>query len=484
MRNIIFDLGNVLEDLDETATAEAFAALGSTDWQELFSVKKQHALFDMLDRGDLSSTELWDFLRKELSIRDADDATINQAWCSLLCGIKPEKIRLLQALRQTHKLFLLSNTNLMHIEHIQARLQREYNLHLEDLFDKVYLSYEMGLRKPDLTIFQTILTEQNLNPAETLFIDDHPLNIPPAETLGIHTLHLTKDKNLLDYFALNKQNVLTYVAKPSVPVRAASLIKTKIPNFIPKIGIILGSGLGGLVDLLTDAVSIAYDDIPDFPLCHVQGHAGKLVLGYLAGVPVVFLQGRKHFYEGIDNKDIQILVRTLKTLGCEILLITNAVGSLRTDVGPSQLMLIQDHMNFQFNNALVGENDESFGPRFIPMDDAYDLELRNIMQATAKELDIPLATGVYCGTLGPNFETPAEIRAFRTLGADVVGMSTVSEVLVGRHCGLRVVVVSTITNFAAGMSAEKLSHELTLHYAKLGATNLSNLIRNFVGKFK
>ena len=232
--------------------------------------------------------------------------------------------------------------------------------------------------------------------------------------------------------------------------RAARAIKARFPAFKPKIGIILGSGLGGLASHITDPMIIPYDELPEFGVSTVPGHAGRLVMGYLNGVPVACLQGRMHFYEGIKNPVIQILVRTLKLIGCEILLATNAVGSMNMDAGPGSLMLITDHINFQFNNPLVGENDAEFGPRFVALDNAYDKDLRQRMLKIASAQNIKLHQGVLIATLGPTFETPAEIRAYTMWGANAVGMSTVPEVIIARHCGLKVVVVSAVTNSAAG----------------------------------
>jgi xanthosine phosphorylase len=269
----------------------------------------------------------------------------------------------------------------------------------------------------------------------------------------------------------------------SFPHQAAAVIATRKPNFTPRIGLVLGSGLGGLADHLADATTIPYQELPGFPESTVAGHAGRLVLGYLEGVPVACLQGRAHYYEGAQNDKIKNMIRTLKVLGCEVLFGTNASGSLREDVGPGNIMAINDHINMQGNNPLIGHNDKEFGERFIPMDDAYDPQLRQILQEVAKECGFNLPEGVYISVLGPMFETPAEIRAFRILGADAVGMSTVSEVIVARHCGLKVVVVAAISNFASGMSDEQITHEGTLHYAGQAANRMTTLIKGFVRKF-
>lgn len=257
---------------------------------------------------------------------------------------------------------------------------------------------------------------------------------------------------------------------------AVTCIQQSSPGFKPKVAIILGSGLSSLADQIKNPIVIPYSDIPGFPESTVAGHPGRLILGYLENIPVVCLQGRAHLYEGTDHQTLKILIRTTYLLGCSILISTNASGSLRTDVGPGELMMITDHINFQPGNPMVGLNEDEFGPRFFSMDAAYDHDLRTRLLAVAHELNINLAQGVYISTLGPLFETPAEIRAFRTLGADAVGMSTVPEVIIARHCGLRVAAIAGISNFAAGMSSEILSHEHTLQHAKLFATNMIQLI--------
>jgi purine-nucleoside phosphorylase len=247
----------------------------------------------------------------------------------------------------------------------------------------------------------------------------------------------------------------------------------------PRLGIVLGSGLGAVADALEDAVTIPYTELPDFPAPSVHGHAGALALGTLAGLPVACLQGRRHVYEGGDAGAMRGPVRALKAAGAEALLVTNAAGSLRAEVGPGSLMAIADHINMLGVNPLTGPNDDAIGPRFPSLRDAYDPELRRLLHDAAGALGIELAEGVYLATAGPSFETPAEIRAFRTLGADAVGMSTVPEVILARHAGLKVAAVSAITNLAEGMGGEALSHEQTLRYANLAAGDLTRLIIEF-----
>jgi xanthosine phosphorylase len=202
-------------------------------------------------------------------------------------------------------------------------------------------------------------------------------------------------------------------------------------------------------------------------------------MGELAGLPVAIFQGRKHIYEGGDPGAMRVPIRVLKALGADALLVTNAAGSLRAEVGPGRLMAISDHINLLGVNPLTGPNDDAVGPRFPSLRDAYDPELLQRLRAAAHTLDIELAEGVYLATAGPSFETPAEIRAFRTLGADAVGMSTVPEVILARHAGLRVAAVSAITNLAEGMGGEELSHEQTLRNAEIAARDLVRLVQRF-----
>jgi xanthosine phosphorylase len=248
----------------------------------------------------------------------------------------------------------------------------------------------------------------------------------------------------------------------------------------PRVGIVLGSGLGAVADAVEDPIVVSYEELPGFPRPSVEGHAGRAVLGSIAGVPVCVLQGRAHLYEGGDLDALRVPIRALRAAGAEILVLTNAAGSLHPAVGPGSLMAITDHVNLSGVNVLVGRNDDAVGPRFPSLRDAYDPELLDVLRASARDLDIPLAEGVYLAVLGPSFETPAEIRAYRVLGADAVGMSTVQETIVARHCGLRVAAVSMITNLAEGMSDEPLSHEQTLRAAQDGAGELARLLLEFI----
>lgn len=257
---------------------------------------------------------------------------------------------------------------------------------------------------------------------------------------------------------------------------AAAAITALKPDLAPRIGLVLGSGLGRIAERIDDAATISYGELPGFPVPSVAGHAGRLVLGRLAGVPVACLQGRVHLYEGAAPAAITGLIRPLKLIGCEALLVFSAAGSLSADVGPGRLMLVADHINLQGANPLVGPNDARFGPRFPDMTVAYDADLRQRLRAAARDLAIDLAEGVYAAVLGPSFETPAEIRALRVLGADAVGMSMVPEVTVARHCGLKVAGICLITNLAAGMTDGALGHDQTLAVAEAGAGDLSRLV--------
>ena len=261
---------------------------------------------------------------------------------------------------------------------------------------------------------------------------------------------------------------------------AAASIKERFPDFKPTIGIVLGSGLGSFADQLEDNVSISYEQLPGFPKLTVHGHGGNLVIGHLSNVGIVCLQGRAHSYEGANHETVKNYVRTLKLLGCEYFLATNAAGSLHEDIGPGELMLITDHINMQPGNPLVGMNDDEFGPRFLPLDNAYDKNLRERLLKIARNEDIRLHEGVYIAVLGPNYETAAEIRAFRILGADAVGMSTVPEVLVANHCGMKVAVISIITNYATGLAQTSHSHEAVVAMASEAAKKLNRLVKQFI----
>ncbi|MCW2999936.1 MAG: purine-nucleoside phosphorylase [Solirubrobacterales bacterium] len=257
---------------------------------------------------------------------------------------------------------------------------------------------------------------------------------------------------------------------------AASLRERHGARAVADIGLVLGSGLGALADGVTQAIATPYAELDGFPASTVTGHAGRLLIGTLAGRRVAVLQGRAHAYEGVAGPALAVGVRTLAALGVRTLLVTNAAGSLRAAVPPGHLMAISDHINLMGLNPLAGPNDDALGPRFVGLGDAYDREVLAALHTAAAATGVPLAEGVYLAVSGPSFETPAEIRAFRTLGADAVGMSTVPEVIVARHAGLRVGAVSAITNLAEGMGDVPLSHEQTLAVAAEGARHLHRLL--------
>ncbi|MBD8878341.1 purine-nucleoside phosphorylase [Roseibium polysiphoniae] len=244
-----------------------------------------------------------------------------------------------------------------------------------------------------------------------------------------------------------------------------------------RIGMILGSGLGSLADEVEDAVRIPYSHLTEFPISTVTSHSSELVAGTLAGVPVVILSGRAHYYEGGDPTVMRTPVETLKELGCEILLATNAAGSLREEVAPGSPMLISDHINWSGKNPLIGEEDEK---RFLDMSSAYDPDLRAAMAKVAEATGSAVPDGVYMWFSGPSFETPAEIRMAKTLGADAVGMSTVPEVIIARFLGMRVAAMSIITNYGAGLQAHALSHDETKSVALKGMDRMKQLVRAFV----
>jgi purine-nucleoside phosphorylase len=232
--------------------------------------------------------------------------------------------------------------------------------------------------------------------------------------------------------------------------------KTKVK---PELGLILGSGLGVLAELIEDAVVLPYSDIPHFPISTVFGHAGELVIGHVGGKNVVLMKGRFHMYEGYSAQEVTFPVRVMKALGIQTLIVTNAAGGVNKSYEVGDLMLISDHINMTSRSPLIGHNDDELGVRFPDMSEAYSRKLRKLAHGVAVGQGLTLQEGVYIGLLGPSFETPAEIRMVRTLGADTVGMSTVSEVTVARHSGIEVLGFSCVTNMAAGILDQPLSHE-------------------------
>lgn len=254
---------------------------------------------------------------------------------------------------------------------------------------------------------------------------------------------------------------------------ATAVIRARAGGRAPKVALVLGSGLGALADELRDAVTVPYDDLPGFPRPGVKGHAGTLSLGRLGDTEVAVMRGRAHYYEAGRADGMRAPLRALREVGCEILVLTNAAGSLRRAAGPGSLMLLTDHINFSGTNPLIGDSGE---PRFVDLTAAYDPDLRGSFLASAERLGIALHQGVYMWFSGPSFETPAEIRAAGALGADAVGMSTVPEVILARQCGLRVAALSIITNLAAGMADGALDHTQTLHYAERAVGDLKRLV--------
>ncbi|APO73080.1 purine nucleoside phosphorylase [Rhizobium etli 8C-3] len=251
----------------------------------------------------------------------------------------------------------------------------------------------------------------------------------------------------------------------------------KLGGLVPRHGIVLGSGLGSLVGELTDAVRIPYRDLPGFPVSAVSGHAGEVVAGRLGGVPVIMLSGRVHYYEKGDADAMRLPIEVLKGLGVQSLFLTNSAGSLLEEMAPGSVMQITDHINYSGMNPLIGEESDR---RFVGMTSAYDGDLSSSMRKAAEKLGIKLFHGVYMWFSGPSFETPAEIRMARILGADAVGMSTVPEVIIARMLGLRVAAASVITNYGAGMTGSELSHEETKDMAPVGGARLAAILKETI----
>jgi xanthosine phosphorylase len=259
---------------------------------------------------------------------------------------------------------------------------------------------------------------------------------------------------------------------------AAAVLRSLLPKgFQAKVGLILGSGLSHLADAIRHPVKVDYSDLPGFFKSTVVGHAGVCVLGELEGVPVICMQGRQHLYEGATTQHLANMIHTMKAMGAELMVVTNAAGSLNLTSAPGEVVMISDHINFQGPSPLTGPNLDHVGPRFPAMENLYDASLRSAIQAHLRlHGKKPLAEGVYLGVLGPQYETPAEIRAYKILGADLVGMSTVNEVILARHAGLKVLGFSAVTNYAAGLHALDIRHEDVIEYAKKAAHHLGELV--------
>jgi len=256
----------------------------------------------------------------------------------------------------------------------------------------------------------------------------------------------------------------------------------KATEYRPKIAIVLGSGLGNLVDFIEEKVEIEYTEIPNFPVSTVAGHDGKLVFGKIGGVEVVAMKGRFHFYEGYEMKEVTYPMYVMKQFGIEKLIVSNAAGGSNETFEPGTLMLITDHINAFGTNPLIGHNDERFGPRFPDMTEVYKLYLRELAKEVAEEEGISYREGVYLGNTGPTYETGAEVRAFTRMGADAVGMSTVPETTVANYLGIDVIGISCITNMATGIAKKAHSHEDVVDVAKKAGENFCKWVVGIVKK--
>ena len=257
---------------------------------------------------------------------------------------------------------------------------------------------------------------------------------------------------------------------------AAQLIRARTP-LRPEIGLILGSGLGAFADSLTDATRVPYADIPTFPRSTASGHAGQMVLGNAGNIPVAAMQGRAHLYEGYSAQEVTFPIRVFGRMGIRAVILTNAAGGINLGYSQGALVLIRDHINLQGSNPLVGPNDDRFGVRFPDMSQAYARDYRQIAREEAGKLRIPLHEGVYAGLLGPSYETPAEIEYLRRIGADLVGMSTVAEVIAARHLDIKVLAISCVTNMAAGILDQSLSHAEVMETGERVKTIFEALLR-------
>ncbi|HWP54235.1 MAG TPA: purine-nucleoside phosphorylase [Pyrinomonadaceae bacterium] len=263
--------------------------------------------------------------------------------------------------------------------------------------------------------------------------------------------------------------------------RAAEFIRSRARTDV-SVGIVLGSGLGAFAEDLEKPVAIPYDEIPGFAHATVEGHAGRLVIGRADGVSVAAMQGRFHFYEGYGLEDVTFPIRVLKLLGVRTLILTNAAGSLNTELSPGSLMVISDHINLMGVNPLIGPNDERFGPRFPDLTSTYEPALQTIVIEEAKAVDVEMRRGVYAALSGPSYETPAEIHMVRTLGADAVGMSTVPEAIVARHMDMQVIGISCITNLAAGVSNRPVDHSQVIATGERVRVQFTELIRRVISR--
>ena len=257
---------------------------------------------------------------------------------------------------------------------------------------------------------------------------------------------------------------------------AARFLNVKSAGRKPRVAVVLGSGLGGVADAVEDAVEINYGDIPYFPVSTVEGHAGKLIIGAINGIDVLLMKGRFHYYEGYSLQEVTLPVRVFALMGVQALLLTNAAGGAAPNLTPGTLMLITDHINLMGENPLLGANEDRFGPRFPDMTDIYTPAYREIAKAEAQAIGLQLAEGIYLALPGPCYETPAEVRMYRQLGADGLGMSTVPEAIVARHSGMRILAFSCITNVAAGISGQEINHNEVMDVGLEAGKNLARLI--------
>ncbi|MEN3333778.1 MAG: purine-nucleoside phosphorylase [Blastocatellia bacterium] len=261
---------------------------------------------------------------------------------------------------------------------------------------------------------------------------------------------------------------------------AARFINSKAPTRTPRVAIVLGSGLGGVADAIEDAVEIVYDEIPFFMRSTVEGHAGKLIIGTLGGVDVLAMKGRFHYYEGYTMEEVTFPVRVFALMGIKTLVLTNAAGGTAAYLGPGSLMVIIDHINMMGDNPLRGANDDRFGPRFPDMTHVYAPEYIGVAHDVAREMGIKLTEGVYLGLRGPSYETPAEVKLFTKLGGDALGMSTVPEAIVARHCQIKLLAISCITNIAAGLTHHEINHEEVMEVGARAGRQLGELIMRAV----
>jgi len=264
-------------------------------------------------------------------------------------------------------------------------------------------------------------------------------------------------------------------------LESAEFIKKQKDNK-PQIGLILGSGLGSIVSEMTDHIHLPFEDLPHFAVSTTEGHHGEVVVGKLNGVELVALSGRYHFYEGYDLNVVTFPIRVMKLLGVQTVIITNACGAINMNFKPGDLMIIEDHLNLVANNPLIGKNIKEFGPRFPDASEIYTKSLRKVAFESAQELGYELQQGVYAWWTGPSYETPAEIKMIRILGADAVGMSTVPEALVASHMDMKVLGISCLTNMASGILDQKLSHQEVLEVAASVNQKFRNLIKNIIKK--